>query len=439
MSTLPDEPRWVERSARWSLPTRIVFRFSVLYFGLYVVLTQMLTTLFFVPGVDLPDVAMLPPLSTAVTWVAKHVFGVTTELVIRGSGSGDKIYDWVLVFCLLVLAIAGTIVWSVLDRRRPSYVLLHGWFRVFLRFAVGSTLLSYGVIKVVPLQMPYPSLIRLVEPYGDLSPMGVLWASLGASPAYQAFTGCAETLAGILLLLPRTTLLGALIALADAIQVFALNMTYDVPVKLFSFHLILMAVFLIAPDGRRLVDFFMLDRTAGPSTQPPPFRSKRANRAALIVQAVFTLYLLGANFYSARQNWFEYGGGAPRSPLYGIWDVEEMASDGASRPPLLSDAERWRRVIFPSLQAVAFQRMDDSFDRFWAAIDSASRKIDLTKGEDKKWKATITYERPAPERLVLEGEMDGHRYRMQLRLTDHTKRLLVSRGFHWVQEYPFNR
>jgi hypothetical protein len=83
--------------------------------------------------------------------------------------------------------------------------------------------------------------------------------------------------------------------------------------------------------------------------------------------------------------------------------------------------------------------MDDSFDRFWAAIDSASRKIDLTKGEDKKWKATITYERPAPERLVLEGEMDGHRYRMQLRLTDHTKRLLVSRGFHWVQEYPFNR
>jgi uncharacterized membrane protein YphA (DoxX/SURF4 family) len=253
VSTLPDEPRWLERSARWSLPTRIVFRFCVLYFGLYVVLTQMLTTLFFVPGVDLPDVAMLPPLSTAVTWVAKHVFGVTSELVIRGSGSGDKTYDWVLVFCLLVLAAAGTIVWSVLDRRRPSYVLLHGWFRVLLRFAVGSTLLSYGVIKVVPLQMPYPSLIRLVEPYGDLSPMGVLWASLGASPAYQAFTGCAETLAGILLLLPRTTLLGALIALADAIQVFALNMTYDVPVKLFSFHLILMAVFLIAPATRRLL------------------------------------------------------------------------------------------------------------------------------------------------------------------------------------------
>ena len=56
--------------------------------------------------------------------------------------------------------------------------------------------------------------------------------------SYEIFAGCAETLGGILLLTPRTTTLGALVCLADMIQVFMLNMTYDVPVKLFSFHLI---------------------------------------------------------------------------------------------------------------------------------------------------------------------------------------------------------
>jgi hypothetical protein len=51
----------------------------------------------------------------------------------------------------------------------------------------------------------------------------------------------------LLLIVPRTATLGALISLADMIQVDTLNMTYDVPVKLFAFHLILLSCFL-APD-----------------------------------------------------------------------------------------------------------------------------------------------------------------------------------------------
>jgi hypothetical protein len=39
---------------------------------------------------------------------------------------------------------------------------------------------------------------------------------------------------------------------------------------------------------------------------------------------------------------------------------------------------------------------------------------------------------------MLDGTMDGHTVHMGLRRTD-TSFLLVTRGFHWVQEYPFNR
>jgi len=41
--------------------------------------------------------------------------------------------------------------------------------------------------------------------------------------------------------------------------------------------------------------------------------------------------------------------------------------------------------------------------------------------------------------LILDGQMDGHRVQMQFKLMDRGKFLLVSRGFHWIQEYPFNR
>src|ERR1700721_2964258 len=123
-----------------------------------------------------------------------------------------------LAFCFLVVAAAAAAVWSVVDRKRENYATLYKWFRVFLRFALASELLAYGMAKVIPLQMPFPYLPKLVEPFGNFSPMGVLWASIGASPAYEIFAGCAETLAGVLLIFPRTTMLGALVCVADMTQ-----------------------------------------------------------------------------------------------------------------------------------------------------------------------------------------------------------------------------
>jgi len=241
----------------------------------------------------------------------------------------------------------------------------------------------------------------------------------------------------LLLIAPRTAMLGALVALIDMVEVFVLNMTYDVPVKLFSFHLALMSLCLLAPDLGRVGNFFFLNRPTSPSTQARLFRSARANRVALIVQIVFGLTLLGASAYQGWSGWHEYGGGSPRSPLYGIWDVQQMSVDGQTRLPLINDYDRWRRVVFQVPTAMAFQRMDESFARYGVTVSGG--KLALTKGDDKNWKANFTYQRPATDKLVLDGAMDGHKIHMQLQLVDQSKFTLVSRGFHWVQEYPFNR
>lgn len=41
--------------------------------------------------------------------------------------------------------------------------------------------------------------------------------------------------------------------------------------------------------------------------------------------------------------------------------------------------------------------------------------------------------------MTLDGQMDGHAVHVQLKLKDRNQFLLVNRGFHWIQEYPFNR
>ena len=377
------------------------------------------------PAGDIPELgAWSPPVRGAVTWIAAHVFGVHRALVFTGSGSGDKTFDWVLAFCILVTAAIAAGAWSVADAR-CEYDALNRWFRLVLRFALGSTLVFYGSVKVIPLQMPAPGLARLLEPFGSFSPMGVLWASIGASPAYEMFTGAAEMTAGILLFIPALATLGALFALADVVEVFVLNMTYDVPVKLFSFHLVLMSLVLLAPDARRLA------RTA--------VGRRRTARSLAIAQLVFGAYIVAMALYAGAGRWKQYGAGAPKSALYGIWNVDEMTTDGKARPPLLTDAGRWRRVLFQTPTAASFQRMDDTLATYPASIDIASGRIVLRKASDKSLAASLAYAQPERGRLVLSGDMDGHRVDMRLRLVGPQTFVLVSRGFHWIQEYPFNR
>src|SRR6185437_15940333 len=251
------------------------------------------------------------------------------------SASGDCMFAWVLAFCLLVIAALATGVWPFLDRKRKNYAGLQTWVRLFFRLALAGQMLNYGLAKVIPLQMPYPSLTRLLQPFGTFSPMGVLWSSIGAAPAYEIFAGCAEVIGGVLLIVPPSASLGALICLADMIQVFMLNMTYDVPVKLFAFHLILLSCFLLAPDIPRLVSVLFLDRATAPRPRAQLFSSLRANRIALAAQIVLGLWLLGLNLHTVRQYWSMYGGGRQYSALYGIWDVTQVSIDGEPRPPLL--------------------------------------------------------------------------------------------------------
>jgi hypothetical protein len=296
------------------------FRFCFLYLGLFCLTTQILGGLFPVPKMRIPDSTSLWPTRQIVFWTAAHVFRITHPLVDTGTGSGDKTFDWILAFCVLVAAGVATGIWSVFDRWRASYIALHKWFRLFIRFALASQMLLYGMSKAIPLQMPFPFLMKLIEPYGNFSPMGVLWFSIGASRGYEIFTGCAEMLGGILLIVPRTATLGALVCLADTLEVFMLNMNYDVPVKLFSFHLILMSAFLLAPELRRLAAFFLQNRAVDTSTQPRLFSSARANRIALAMQIVFGIVLIAGSAYSGWNGWYQYGGGRPKSALYGIWD-----------------------------------------------------------------------------------------------------------------------
>lgn len=177
------------------------------------------------------------------------------------TGSGDTTANWLATFTWLVAAALVAVVWSVADRRRANYARLFGWLLLALRLSLATSLLLYGMVKVLPWQMAF-QLHLLIEPFGDMSPMGVLWAQTAVSQPYEIALGLAEVTAAVLLFVPVTATVGALLALVVCLQVLVLNLAYDVPVKLFSLHLLLFAVVLLLPDAGRLARVLLSRKTA---------------------------------------------------------------------------------------------------------------------------------------------------------------------------------
>jgi len=202
----------------------------------------------------------IPGIHQMVLWVGKHVLRVHREIPTAFTGSGDRTFDYVLLFCVFVLAVLVTLIWSILDRRSNEYNRLAGWLYIYVRYVLVCSMFVYGLSKVIKLQFQFPPSHWLVETYGEASPMRLLWAFMGYSTPYTVFSGAAETLGAILLCFRRTTLLGALVLTPVLTNVALLNFCYDVPVKIYSAHLLLSAIYLVGPDLRHLADALVLNR-----------------------------------------------------------------------------------------------------------------------------------------------------------------------------------
>jgi hypothetical protein len=410
------------------------FRFCLVYVALWCAATQVLGGIALTPFGALPALGPLWPMRAITEWTALHLFGVTATF--EPGNSGDTVFYWTQTFWIFVVALIAAAIWSYVVKVRPKpdpanaragsnrRGATHGGagfsrpFRLFLRFALASQMFYFGMAKVVPTQFVPPALTTLVQPIGNMGLSNLLWIFMGSSTPYQVFTGGAELAAGLLLLSPRTTPLGALIALADMTQVFALNMAYDVGLKQIAFHFIVMALLLLAPDAKRLAGALV-----------------RSDERVHWPQVAFGAYLLATFAVLQLAQWRAPESPAhPRSALYGIWDIDELSVDAGVRPVALNDYDRrWRRAIFDFPERMAFQRTDDSLARYGVTIDTARRTLMLTKGNSRTWSASFAFERPADDRLTLDGEMDGHAIRMRLSRVGMDTFPLLNSDFRWVR------
>ncbi len=432
---------------------RFGFRFGFAYVLLYALPFPLTLSPFpnSLPGVSRLEEHYKQVWTEFTTWAGHAVFHLGPGTGLSASFfDGDSSLGHLRVALLFGLAALVALVWSNFDRERRHDPFLADLLRLGLRYYLAGMMMGYGLAKFGHRQ--FPSSVELpeymVERYGDSSPMRLLWAFMGYSPGYKAFTGIVEVLSGALLLFRRTTTLGALVGIAAMANVAMLDISYDVGLKLFTCHLLVFMVVLAWQDRSRLLNVFVFNRPTEPVAMAPTspaawvrisgFALKAAVIGGFLYQAVAWDRPLGSFFSPAE---------AALAPveLGGSFEVETFSRNGVTIPAW-TDPRRWQVLTFtPLFQTIGVHLANG--DKFFlhGSIDAPAGILTVTKiGTTFKAADTPTqqlivlkYVHPAPDELRLDGIVDGAR----LVLTLHRSNLLLlNRGFHWIDDDgPGNR
>ncbi|MCC5939756.1 MAG: hypothetical protein JJU34_20915 [Lunatimonas sp.] len=403
--------------------------YSLLVFSLYIFLFIFPFPAQHIPfGQELTNASYGWLIKSFSDWVAYSLLRLDEVNYEGGYGSGDTTYDYVQLLAKSLLSLVGAMGLLALSKRISWLGNPFALVRVYARYFVGITLIVYGVAKFWGGQFPAASLGSLEQVHGDFSPMGLAWRFFGYSDLYKVFMGVSEIAAGALLLFRRTVVIGALLSVAVTFNIFMVNMSFDVPVKILSGHLLLFSIVILWPYLRQLVVILVCRREGQIKYEPRRFTSKRQKwvyRAA----KYYLVFIIPFSLFVGQ--YLRQGRDGPDNPWDGAYRVTgfEVTGESIEDPVEMLVLEKnsllVRHVSGSMLYLTTGELGDDGFM--------------LVNGYDQD-------EELGSLRITQDGGLHHIRWEAgesQLSMTATRKiksdYFLNKRGFNWINEYPVNR
>jgi hypothetical protein len=387
-----------------------------------------------------------------VAWVAQNILRMDYEVPARlFTGSGDRTFNYVYMVTLLMASAVVCVTWSLIDRRRKHYTSLSRFVTSFGRYYLGYFMLTYGGMKIIKLQFRDPSMMDMLKPFGDVTPMELVWKFMGHSDAYTSFSGIGEITAALLLFYRPTQTLGALVTIGVMANVTMMNYAYRVPVKLFSTHLLILAFVFLWLDRRRFIAVFVRNRPVEAADQSAPLPGRLGKGVCVILAVLFVSLMLWNQAWGTYNGYKSRYADKPMTALYGLYDVQSYAKGGVEVPPLLTDTKRWQNLLVEYKGRVTVRGMNSrSYRTFNFIVDETKKTITMSKfvfrlpgavtpkTDEPKPTSNFTYEVPAAGELILTGELDGEKLTIKLKARN-LEEMNCNRKFRWILERPYEK
>ena len=324
---------------------RLGLRWLLLYFVLYFFLDMPLTSLSGYRPLG-QVLGWIPDLQAAlwnavVPWVGLHILGRTLSLP-PAWDLGEKLYTFVQGGVILVVALIAAIPWTALDRSRQREQTLYEATRILLRYTLAAVLvITYGIPKLFGDFFGFLEPPVLMQPLGDLNSYAFMFLFFATSKLYTFVIGMGEVAGGVLVLFRRTTTIGALILSGILFNVFLLDVSYDVDVRRFSANLLLMALFLLAPEIQRITRAMLgYAIPEDPSLHAKPKVWIAA--AGRIAKALFVVWVLFQIPYELEL--LHYIKGLPDLPMSGYYKVVDSQRHALKASATQVNAPLWQLV-----------------------------------------------------------------------------------------------
>lgn len=350
-------------------------------------------------------------------------FSINTEIVLFDFSSDSK----GLYFLLSFLAILSVILTPFLLRffsqnqleKFKTYIVLIATYY----FAV--ILMKYGFDKVFKAQFYLPEPNILYTPFGNLDKDILFWSTMGTSYSYNLFMGFMEIIPAILILFNRTRQIGLLISLGVLINVLAINLSFDISVKLFSAFLILINLYLLIPTLGILWNLFILNSVMRLKIQ---FNFSIPKSTKIIIKTIVICLLLLESLFPYLNSGNFNDDISKRPFLHGAYVVQEFNQNGIILNTRNSPV---KRLFFHRDGYLIFQNQQDEMTDYKLEINPIKNTFILTDYELNK--TTISYSYSKRDRLLkLSSTKNGDTLLIKTKTINWQKLPALQKQFHWT-------
>lgn len=123
--------------------------------------------------------------------------------------------------------------------------------------------------------------------------------------------------------------------------------------------------------------------------------------------------------------------------MHGIFEIKEFIRNNDTLLPLTTDTLRWKRLIVDK-RSTHIQTMDEKLIRFKEKTDTIAKTINLISFNDSTDIQTLQYIKK-DSLYFFQGIYECDSLKIKTRKKERSEFLLINRGFHWINEKPFNR
>ena len=350
----------------------------------------------------------------------------------------DTKYDYSRFLLIAVLSLVLAAIWYVIDaRKRWQYNnRLNSLLRTILRYHVGFTMFLYGIAKVYLYQFGYMGLDRMDNAVGENSPMGFLWLFMSYSPTYNIGTGLIEMIGGTLLFFRRTTLLGGIVCFVAMANVVLIDIAYDVTVKMFAIHLMLMVMVLLLDDAKRIFSLLIFNRSIAPRFDVPLISAKYRIPGYVLKTGLISYVLIIT---------FQFSGGIretrierlKQNTLHSKYTVEQFVINSDTLPPLRGDEARWDELMIGSSYSpsrMTIKNMAGGSKAYVYEADTVQKSLIFYSRRDSTDRFEMRYSQPSEKKFVLEGFHKSDTLHVEMSVFSREDYRLGSGKINWIRD-----